>query len=272
MASLLKVNGVPVPIAEGTLRRSRTVIGEGSRRAFNGQLRANRRAIKSVLALELVLQSALAAEAWEAMLGGDGHALSLDVHGYTSKGYPVSVLGSPSLGSSAPAPAFGAQRLATPSGASVAWQILPSTGGYAIGLRRWNGSSWAHYVVSKSHAGVVTCYLNGVSGAAVPAGLSHGGGVLTLAADGATTTYWDDVWALPVPVPADWPAGLAAATAAFGAQPELACSGDLVDRAAGGVLTMMGEVGEIDYAQAFDPDGSGWADDLQTVPVTLAEV
>lgn len=152
----LTVNGVSVPalMDRGVTRSAPELIGPSDERSFQGDLLTAIRARKEVLDLRLSLQDPATATAWRRWLLGLGDSWNFNdaTFGlYSSKGRAPQAGYGASVGTTAPAPKWGARRLAVST--SIIWTSLGFRGwdatldGRTVILWRWDGAAWKHHII-----------------------------------------------------------------------------------------------------------------------------
>lgn len=253
--SVLSVNGIELPIAVDSLACSLEEVGE-SKRMEDGSLVIDRRAEKRVYDFELSPMPAAAALFLRDVLLGRGDVWAFDSHLYSSRGRPVTGLGT----LSAAQVKFGAKSLLVASGGDDANFACPSSTG--VTLIAWGyQSSWLLRVASfrDGTAGSPDYSADVTAGGVITSpsawdGLwSSGGGTDVTIQTAAADVYLDDVWVIPRAlegVPAAtrdaWLAGIAALALPKGPAPRLTVTGDVIDPSvlASGTayLTARGEV------------------------------
>ncbi len=253
----LAINGISFSVANGNASADEVVIGE-SGRAFDGTLIATTRAFKREWKLKTALLTWAAAEALKDLLRGKGHRWSFDSDLYSDKGLAATGAGV-SVGTSAPAPKYGAGRATVTNGSTASFAASLGSS-WTVCVWKWNGASWDHWI--KTSGG--SQWKNGATDATATAWLAVSSGTLTLTGDGADR-YYDDVVALPYVVPSDWPAQIYAAGVAFSALPKLNATGDMVGSSG---ATVFGEVGGTAFAQA---SVSSWAQNNEAFDFVLRE-
>lgn len=191
MADLLKINGVPFPVASDSLEESIREIGLLSQ-AFSGKLRRSRQTIKKDLRATTTPLILSEARAWEGMVQGLGQAWQFTTHLYSASGLgPTAVTGTPTISGS---------KLSLDTGEDVDYSVDDSLGWTVMG-EVYNGTTTKHYVVtSGGHK-----WVDGVrDDGATTTFFAVSSGVLTLAASGATFTFSGVVF-FPFVTPDSWP-------------------------------------------------------------------
>lgn len=261
--SFLTLNGLDVPVREGTPSETPREIGQRGR-AFDGTARVSRRATKREWSFDMLPQSQDDAIAYEGLIRGDGHVWSFDASLYSSKGLsPSAQSGTVALSTSSPK--FGAKNLAL-SGSSVAssisWQ--PGIGSeWTVALWRFASSVWTHYVLNSNGTKLV----NAVSSPdADVSWLTVSAPNLSLSDTTATAIRYDDLIFFPFVIPAAWVGTLYGKSVAWTDAPKLTASGDALypDK------TVFGEVTGVKQVSAVV--GGSFADNARVLSVSLVEV
>lgn len=234
--AFLAINGIEIPVREGTLGEESRDIGERAQ-AFDGTLRMSRLAQKLDLAFDTPVMTDGAS--WYGLLTGQGEKWSFDSSVYGSKGSPPSAATSAAV--SATRSKFGGKSLKlTATTGDVTFTQNTDTAAFW----HWNGAAWDHYVYNT--AGVI--HKNGVSPASGPTGVTvtvNGTAVRFQAGGG--DVFLDDLVITPYGWVSTWQATVYAAGAAFGLTPQLAVTGDAI--IAGSPRIMLGVV-SFDFVKA----------------------
>lgn len=228
----LRVNGInagALIAASDEAKGARRDIGDEAT-AADGTLRITRQTRKRDLAFRSVPLTAADADAWEALLVGQGEVWSFDASLYGSKGLgPASNAGCAVVDGAAK---FGAAKLSVPATTgSIAYlaAINPSGDSSAWTLAFYrstdSGTSWVHYVVRSDAAKWVA----GVrDDAAVTTWIGVSAGTVTISNVTAAAVWYDGLAVLAFRALDAWPAQLAAAAVAFPPLPFIDLDGDLV--------------------------------------------
>lgn len=277
MTDFLKLNGIPLPVLDGSMTKTIKEIGERSI-AQDGTARSQVRTRKRVWSGRTPPMSQASAEAWMRYLNGEGHTASFDSDMYTSGG----IIGTLSGGAARDAGTFkyGTHSLKLAAGVSgCVWNVglgVESSGGTTKGWTfacwRHNGASWEHYVVTyNATTGTTAQYLGGtLVGASSPSWLSvSSSGNVTLSNGTGTSIYYDDVNMFHFPVPSTWPAYMAALTTATANMPDLRTEGDLIPD---GNRTVQGMALTAQVVQAGLESSGTWTQNQEQVEFTLTEV
>ncbi len=264
MTDLLRLNGISVPVADGSVELEGLDIG-GMKRAEDGSPVINRRGVKGSWRYATPVKTAEESLAWRGLVTGRGHSLSFDAQSwYTSKGMsPNSVAGGWSFTTSSPK--FGAAMAQWTTGNAL-WAFFSSASPWTLAW--WlnqAAAGWHHY--AQTSAG--TKWIDGVLS---PGGtmLGLGGVTAGVATFGSTTaSKLDDLVALPYVVPDDWPAQMyewGVAGNPFSALPVLTADGDMIE-----LNTAVSVVGQQPKGRLFQAALSGWKQNLHTFAFELFE-
>lgn len=267
MASFLRLNGIPVPVLDGSAKlRAPEELGQ-SERAVDGSLRIHRRAIKQPWDFSIAHQVAATALAFRDLLLGKGQTWGFDSNLYGSKGTGPSAATNAVQGATAKYGAGGCTLTAT-SG-TITWIALPllSGGPWTVSVwRKVGAGAWVHYL--KTSAGSV--WTDGVlTGSTAWLTVTTAAGAVKIDADAASTTHIDDLVVLPYAVPSDWPASIHGYGAAFSPLARLYADGLFIE-ANSKTVTTKGEVGGAELVQGT-LSGS-FAGNLHVVQASLIEV
>lgn len=245
MADLLKLNGIVVPVLDGTAKHEPVELGDDDERAEDESLIVERRAIKERYGLVIAHRTNAHALAWRDLILGKGHYWSFDdtTKGlYSSKGLgPTgSVTGvtlqttSPYLGAGRVKIALGTNSLSYAMGAQPALTAMVA--------RNVNGFGWNHYI--KDSAGNV--WTDGVLVGSAPfVTLTAGTGTVKLDGDATFDTFFDELVLLPFLLPSDWPAQMYAwnnSGKQWSPLELLTATGELIDNNVTGGKTVRGHV------------------------------
>ena len=291
MPALLTVNGWELPIMDGAFKVTDVEIGSRSG-AYSGASRDARRAIGKQITCTVALQTDLLSEPLEDLIRGRGHHFPFDTTLFADgtgvgpeSGY------SAVLGSAAPAPKYGTQRLQVTSASSISWIVdapydaASGSGSFTLMWWFYNGASWDHYIYSESPSGAAL-YKNGAYDSAGLTGnvtaTVNSDGELTVTLEGQNvaganaTAYYDDLVILPfaLDVNADGVVtaamtGFYSAGRAFSAMPLLDVGGAWYRANTFGPMPMVGSVTGVGYNQGSI--NGQWHQTLRTVDITLTE-
>lgn len=225
--SVLTINGIEVPLdSAAPASLSYVRLGELVR-SWSGRARKTQRIEKRQATAQMVPLSPTEALAFRGLLHGDGHQFSFDTSLYGSRGLGGSG-GSSSIGATSPAPKFGAGRLNQASGTITFATQLPTT--WTLMAWRWNGSSWARWLLDSTGARYTGGSSTGTSIAWM--GVSSGSAQLI----GAQAI--DDFTVLPYLIPNSWKSTWTQSPASvWPLLPQLTVGGDLM-----GSLTALAEI------------------------------
>lgn len=222
MSSFLTVNGVTLPVAQGSVRETIRDIGT-TETAFDGSMLRQRLATKYDLELETTPAVGATAFAWQQLLRGEGNHWSFNSTFYSSKGIGPSSTTGCSLVSS-PTPAYGAKCLDITGGNSFVVAGYTSGGTVTTLLWRYESGAWHHYIIDGN---AVSVYRDGSSyGGSIAAWFSATGGNITLTGAGD----FDDMTVLPFYMPTDWYSGVYTfmSSYAWSDCPRLTLAGDAI--------------------------------------------
>jgi hypothetical protein len=276
VTDFLKLNGIPVPCLDGSVKKTfievgdRTVSWDGSERS---QVRRRKRSWTG----KTSPMAQADAEAWARFINGEGHTCSFDSDTYTSGGVALVTGGATR---DAGVFKFGTHSLKVPITTGLAqWSVglgVESSGGttkgWTVAMWRYNGAAWEHYVVTYVAATTTTAvYLAGVyTGTSVPAGLTvSSAGVVALANTTGTAIYYDDLQMLHFPVPSDWPASMFALGVAVANLTDLRAEGAVIPN---GNRTVVGKAAAADVVQAGLAATGAWTQNQEQVEFTITEV
>lgn len=261
MADFLTLNGIPVPVLDGSASLSVDELGDDSR-ALDGTLLLNRRNLKTSLEVDVVHQDAATALAFRDLILGRGNVWSFDTSLYSAKGVPAAGSGVVDTAQKK----FGAASLRLGSASAEVFADGPDYTAQPWSCSFWlyDGVSWTHYVENSLNAQ----YVNGVfTGTRQFVSQSSTSVIVTNIA--GANRWFDDVWLCPYLWPSTWPAKVFALNAAVGAAARVRAAG-LALNANSGFLTMKGSVKGMKLEQGFV---SGvLAPNLHVVSASLKEV
>lgn len=264
MTDFLRCNGIPIPVLDESATDSPEEIGD-RRRAIDGSMLLERRAVKSAWEFETALQDPATALAMRDLLLGRGHVWTFESSLYGSRGVPIASGGS----AVATYAKFGTKSL----------EVAPSTNAVISGLD-WNpatapwsaafwittGSGWYHIV--ESSAG--RRYQNGVD-VGTNLYVTTGTNTINLRnVSGVLGLWFDDVWLAPYLFPTTWPAALYAYGSAVGLAPRLNVDGLMIDHNRAGGSVCVAEVASVRPRQGYS--GGSFSADLRSIRATLHEV
>lgn len=231
----LALNGINLgafAAAQGDLSESQRDIG-GEVLAVDGSTITTRSARKIDVELKSIPLLIAAALVWRDFIAGEGETWSFDLSLYGSKGTaPIAMVGATF---SAGAAKFGAAKLSV--GATTGTITFPAAAneygstknGWTVGVWRFEGGVWNHYVVRSGGAK----WVNGVrNDAASTTWLTVVAPNVTIANNTGAAVFYDDLVILPFQVLLDWPPQWFAAAAPFGLLPFHAATGDFVEEQA----------------------------------------
>lgn len=261
--SFLKVNGIEVPVADGSASEEQEVIGSNER-AVDASSLVHRRAIKGRWTFETALRPAATAIAFRKLLQGLGHVWSFESTVYSSKGLGPSTLGGLVVSSTTAVWGSKSGKIAAAGSDSVFGNVWPSNSPYTVAFWNKDGAgAWTHYVLTSTPA----CWVSGVAGAD-PGVLTPDSSGFTLEKHATNDRYWDDIIALPYVVPDDWPGQMYAFTSPWAGLPRLYASGDFLEDD-GGTKTVVGAVDGLVSVQGYY--GGSFHDNLQRLAGKLEE-
>lgn len=240
----LTLNGLEVPVRNGTAQREADErIGEVVR-AFGGQLRKSEQARKQSYVASTPIVTAADAKAYRGLLEGDGHYWGFEGGVYSSKG----------LGAAGDALTISA--VIEQSGSGSAEQADGDTATFAAVL----GSEWTVCVWRGPAAGPLEHYIVRSDGAkwvggsrddlAVTTWLSVSGGTLSLANSTGAAVYYDELIALPYKILDAWAEDIFSrgdSNIAWSDLPALQADGDLIETTS--ELTVIGEADGAEFSQ-----------------------
>lgn len=200
MTAAITINGLTVPIKEGTFQETPREIGEQTV-AIDGTQRRTRITSKRDCGFGTYAMPVATAYAWDMLLRGFGETWSFNASLYGSKGTgPNSSTGA---SVSADSPQFGANSLKLLAGGTN--QIT-----YALAASVWTVSFWRKLEGSSYHSYIITStgkkWVDGVRNDGASTTFHTGSTTAQSFTDHATLkTYIDDFVWLPFEVPTDWP-------------------------------------------------------------------
>lgn len=259
MTDFLRIQGVPVPVADGSFSARSTPVGT-FQRAEDGTAVFDRRALKREWDFATALRPAAEAHAFRDLLLGKAQVWSFDSNLYSSKGLSVAGTG---LSISATQKKFGATSLFR-SGATditITDQYDYTTLPWTCSFWRWTGSAWEHITENSANQRFVNGSNVGARTMLFPASTE-----IYLAP--GTSTYVDDLCLSRFLWPASWAASVYSFNAALGPSPRLRVDGLGVEA---GVSTVyaLGDNDNLDLAQGWY--GGSWNANLASLKITLRE-
>lgn len=282
MAALISINGMDNPTANDGATLTPHTIGDAERGAGVGEMRDARRGLKEDGDLTMTPQAAAEADAWEGIILGRGVRWSFDESLVSDMGLPPNTGHSATLGTTAPAAAFGYARAKVPSATTLAYSfnIVSKDARWSVMYRFWNGASWDHYVVRSDG----NKYKNGVNiGTAVGAvsvsaalSITSGTGILsvTVTLKGRNITdladadaFYDELVFMPWIFTATLLAAHYTANVVWGKCPRINISGAATET---GTMECYGEITGRKYLQA--DTGGGFANNNRILSFALKAV
>jgi hypothetical protein len=257
--AFLTINGLEVPARPGP---TRGMLEIGSRRrAIDGSLRVHRLAVKWRAAFSTAPLSAADADAWEALLGGEGDRCGwLDALTSAKGVAPATTTAVPT----ATGGRFGG-RVQVPVGEALSYRMKRAGRPASVSVWRLEAGAWRHYLERTDGAK----WVSGVRDDAADTtwlGLTRPGDSVVLSA-WAGAEEFSDLWMLPALMPGEWAAELAAG-AESSDLPELRVEGEYVR--SGGPLMAVGAVTDSALLSADMP--GGWTHAARSLSVELEEV
>ena len=257
----LTLNGLEVPVRNGSAQREADErIGEVTR-AWGGQLRKSEQARKQAYACETPIVTAADAKAYRGLIEGDGHYWGFETDVYSSKGLGPSAGTAPTISNTIQQ--VGANSGRQTNGHSV---TFPTELGSEWTVAVWRGPSvgLAHVVVRSDGAK----WEDGVrNDALVTTWLSVSSGSLSIANSTGANVYYDELIAVPYKMLDTWPPLVFArgdGNVAWSSLPALQADGDLIDTTS--ELSVIGEAEGNGFVQA------GSVTNMQTLGFRLREV
>jgi len=267
MAEFLKLNGIAVPVLDGSAGLDADVLGK-TERVVDASIVSHRRAVKGVWEFSIAHQVAATALAFRDLLLGKGHYWSFDSHLYSAKGLAPSTVGG--LTSSATNKKFGAQggRIASGGSDAVFTNVWPSGSRWTLMWWEAQGDAGAftHKLVLSTNTGAE--YQNASFLPTPTDNVTFQSTGFTLKANGANR-YFDDLVALPFVIPVDWISQIYNYGSAFSPLTKLYAAGDLLE-ANTKTVTCLGEFNGADLVQGRV--GGVFYQSLHVVKGTLREV
>lgn len=197
--------------------------------AVDGSTRVTRSARKYDTVFKSVPLSVSDAAAWRSLITGEGETWTFDSSLYGSKGLGPS--SSTNTSQSAGSAKFGAGKLSVgATTGTITWTAAAAnafgrSSEWTVGVWRFEGAVWVHYVVRSDAAK----WVDGVrNDGASTTWLTVSSGNVTIANSTGAAVFYDDLVVLPFKVLDDWPTQWQAFGSSFGPQPLLPCTGDLV--------------------------------------------
>lgn len=263
MTAALRINGITMPVADGSADTSIDEIGD-SPRAVNAQQLIARRAVKQVLAGETVLDSPANALAYrDLILGQKTQAWQLTTHLYSYKGLPITSSGSFTTNTVTGTWAK-TTCLSWPNGT-----LVTATDGYDYTTKPWTVSFWAYLGSSWNHYVETSANQKFVDGTLAGARTFSATGTTALSLLSAGTWYIDDLQISQYLWPSTWPALVRAYATPTGPASRINCDGLLIENNAG-TRVCRGVVESLPVRQAFV--GGVWTANAQSVRFKLVEV
>lgn len=265
MTAFLKINGITIPVADGSASVELEEIGE-SPRSVNASQIISRRAVKYKWAGEIVLDSAANALAYkDLILGQKSQVWALDSHLYSYKGLPVTAAGS--LGANPSAVLWTNSLVLSWATATT----VVATDGYNYSTQPWSvsfwvytGSVWQHVVETSSNQKYVNGTNVGTRTYATPSSTA-----LTLSNASGTTWRLDDLWICQWLWPTTWPALVYAYATPTGPASRINCAGLMIE-ANGKTVVCRGVVESMPLVQAYS--AGSWTPNMHRVRFVLIEV
>jgi hypothetical protein len=231
--SFCRINGIVVPVDVDDSPDEDPQLIEDAARMEDASLYVDRRAEKGRWSINVILQNPTYAPVWRKLFHGDGQYWPFDTSLYSSKGLgPSGSTGSNVIGSSSPSPWLGAGRLGQTATSTISFAALTSSSPWTAQFaRNVNAAGWNNYLINS----LGQKWINGGR----DDGLSTtffgvAAGVVTLTADAALATAWDELVVYPFVMPTDWPPQMhnwAIASQQIGSLRAVKLDGDLVDDA-----------------------------------------
>jgi hypothetical protein len=263
----LKINGYPLPVADGQCQETLELLGDTAR-AFDGTRLSTLLASKRVLQVATTPLAALEAEPLRCLLnGGDvtGQKWSFDDTSSTNWQWSSKGLGKASgSGTSLGSGKFGAGLRIAAAG-QVTWAPGAATQ-WTLMVWRYSAllSAWQHWILCSDG----TKYLAGAATGTSITWLAFSGGVLTLGDSGSATNQdFDDLVFLPCVITAAQAAVFGVATTAFSELPKLTLTGDVIPET---TRSAAGEEVSSELVQAMI--GGAWDSTGRRLSARLVEV
>lgn len=262
MADFLTLNGIPVPVLDGSAHVSVDELGEASR-AVDGSLLIGRRNLKTKLDFDVVHQDAATALAFRDLILGRGNVWSFDSSLYSAKGVPVTMVGSYTLYTMFKK--YGTGSLQVQIGTSADFADGPDYTAQPWSISWWDsgGGAWDHYVENSANQQYKNGSLTGARTYCTPSSTK-----VRWTNPYAGTRWVDDVWLAPYLFPSTWPAKIQALGAAVGSAARVRAAG-LALNANAGPLTMKGSIRGLNVLQGTL--AGVYAANLHVVSATLEE-
>lgn len=200
MTDFLRVNGITAKILVPDAGMDVEEVGDKDV-AVDGSELSSRRTLKMVFNVKLGLYIPRTALAWRRLLMGEGHSFNFDSNLYSSKGLPPTSIGA-GVAQTGASSKFGAGCMSMPATRTITYTALSGATFYSIAYwAKVGAAAWNHHVRNSG-----SFWLNGVATGVDPGFASASGTIVTMTADGGSTTLIDDLVILPFSVPTDWPA------------------------------------------------------------------
>lgn len=263
MSDLLLLNQLPFTVRDGSATKGAPEeIGGANVRSYGGSLMSSRRALKRSYTAESPLMSEADALAWQSLLMGEGHHFSFDSGLYSSKGLGPDAGYTASQNTSASK--FGAGQLSVDDTDGEITYAAQLGSVWTLMFYRFESAAWVHYVITSAGSK----WVDGVQDdMATTTWISVSSGSVTITNATGSAVLYDDLVAVPYLFLSAWPALRSAATAAWGATPSLAATGELIK---GGSATVRAQLGDTKITQGLL--SGAWEQNLHSFPVTLTEV
>jgi hypothetical protein len=263
MTAFLTLNGIVVPVHNGGAPLAEEEIGS-RKRALDGSLVIDRRALKRGWAIELVPDIAATQLAFRDLLDGKHEVWSWETGAFSSKGNPAAFTGGAARTSAQFKYGAWSAVANNTEQVNLTWLFFdPSTKPWAVAWWQRDAGVWHHY--SEDSAG--TKRKDGATSAHAAYWTTPAAG--TLRYTGTATVYLDEVWVLRFLLPVAWEAAVYAATLALGAGPVLRAEGTLIEANVAAGLQVAADSVELDTAMAWV---GGVLQQVHTVKAKLREV
>lgn len=273
MTAFLRLNGLEVPVLDGSAKASTDEQGTSNRSA-NRTARGSRLITKGRWSFTVGHTVPKESLAWRDLLLGEYQKWTFESSLYSTKGKAAVVSGTSAITTSQHK--YGAKSLKVVGNDTCTIDgLVPS--GRPWTVMTWHndpvtlGAGWQHLAAQSDGSK----FLGGVANALSflgGEGLSFTGGVVSINGTNPEDQYLDDVVIFPTLLPASWIAAIAGAVTTFGPDGcrRLTADGSFIENNISGGRTVLGKVGDLTLMQGRI--GGTFYDNLHVIEATVEEV